>query len=150
VEIANRYSEEAEKFTIPSGTVRGSDVEDADTLAILWRIAPLVQKAADGWRKAALEKRLEGVDIPGLELSERRGTREITNAAAAFDAIADKIKPEDFIQACDVKIGALEKIFADSFPRGEKGSSKKELMTRLIDASAVSSGAPVQMLRELK
>ena len=151
VSVASRYDKEFEKYTLPAtGTTNGSEVDDVETLAILWRIAPLVQKAADGWRKAALQKRLDGHDIPGLELTERAAPREISNAAAAFEAISDKVKPEDFIQACDVKIGALEKIFAETFPRGEKGSSKKELMTRLIDASAVSSGAPVQMLRELK
>lgn len=146
-DIASRYDEEGKKYTIPP---TGADVSDPDTLAVLWRIAPLIQKAADGWRKAALQMRLDGTDVPGLELTERRGTREITNGAAAFSAISDRVKPEDFIQACDVKIGALEKLFAESFPRGEKGTSKKELMTRLLDASAVSSGAPVQMLRELK
>jgi superfamily II DNA or RNA helicase len=150
-DIASRYDEEGKKYSIPAtGAVRGSDVTDPDTLAILWRIAPLVQKAADGWRKAALQTRLDGTDIPGLELTERAAPREITNAAAAFSAISDKVKPEDFIQACDVKVGALEKIFAETFPRGEKGSSKKELMHRLLDASAISSGAPVQLLRELK
>jgi superfamily II DNA or RNA helicase len=146
-DIASRYDAEGRKYAIPAG---GADVNDPETLAVLWRLAPLISKAADGWRKAALQTRLEGTDVPGLELFERTGSREITNAAAAFSAISDKVKPEDFIQACDVKIGALEKIFAETFPRGEKGSSKKELMHRLLDASAVSTGAPVQMLRELK
>jgi superfamily II DNA or RNA helicase len=150
VEIANRYAEDGKKYQLPSGSVHGTDIEDPQTLAILWRIAPLVQKAAGGWRKAALEKRMEGEDIPGLELYEKAGAREITNAAAAFEAISDRVKPEDFIHACDVKITDLEKIFADSFPRGEKGKSKKELMSRLTDASAISSGAPQQLLRELK
>lgn len=150
-DIASRYNEDGKKYSIPAtGTTHGSEITDPETLAVLWRIAPLITKAAEGWRKAALQMRLEGTDVPGLELTERAGTREITNAAAAFSAISDRVKPEDFIQACDVKIGALEKIFAGSFPRGEKGSSKKELMHRLLDASAISSGAPVQMLRELK
>jgi len=149
-EVASRYNEDGKKFSLPAGSVHGSDIEDPETLAVLWRIAPIVAKAADGWRKAALEKKLEGVELPGLELAERSGKREITSAVAAFEAVKDKVKPEDFIEACDVKITALEKVFADSFPRGEKGPSKKVLMGRLLDASAVSSGAPVQMLRELK
>lgn len=151
VSIASRYDEEFKKYTLPAtGPTHGSEVDDVESLAILWRIAPLVKKASEGWRKAALQKRLDGFDIPGLTLAERAGSREITNAAGAFEAVADRVKPEDFIQACDVKIGALEKIFAETFPRGSKGSSKKELMTRLIDASAISSGAPSQELRELK
>lgn len=151
VSIASRYDKEFEQYAIPAtGSLKGPEVDDVETLAILWRIAPFVEKASKGWRKAALKKRLEGFDIPGLTLAERAGSREITNAAGAFEAVADRVKPEDFIQACDVKIGALEKIFAETFPRGSKGSSKKELMTRLIDASAISSGAPSQELRELK
>ena len=151
VDIASRYDTEGRKYSIPStGSTHGPDIDDPETLAVLWRIAPLIKKASEGWRKAALKMRQEGTDVPGLELTERAGDREITNAAAAFSAISDRVKPEDFIQACEVKIGELEKIFAETFPRGEKGSSKKELMSRLLDASAVSSGAPVQMLRELK
>lgn len=150
-DIASRYDKDGEKYAVPkTGTTHGADINDPETLAVLWRIAPLIKKASEGWRKAALQMRLDGTDVPGLELAERAGDREITNAAAAFSAISDRVKPEDFIQACEVKIGALEKIFADSFPRGEKGSSKKELMNRLHDASAVSSGVPVQLLRELK
>lgn len=149
-DIASRYNDEGAKFELPTQSVHGSDIDDAKTLAVLWRIAPLVKKAADGWRKRALDKRLEGVDIPGLELTERRGERRVTDAAAAFKAVSDKISPEDFMAACDVAIGPLEKLFADAFPRGQKGSSKKELTARLMDAEALSSGAPVQMLRELK
>lgn len=150
LEVANRYASDGEKFSLPAGSVHGSDIEDPATLAVLWRIAPLVQKAADGWRKAALEKRLEGTELPGLELTERKGKREITSATAAFEAVKDRVDPRTFIEACDIRIGALETIFAETAPRGEKGKAKGELMTRLLDASAVSSGAPVQMLRELK
>jgi len=150
VEVASKYGAGGELYKLPDDTSHGSDISDVKALAVLWKIAPIVKKAADGWRKAALEKRMEGEDIPGLELFEKQGAREINNAVAAFNAVSDKIDPKDFIEACDVKIGALEKLFADSFPRGKKASSKKELMARLLDADAVSSGAPVPMLRELK
>jgi hypothetical protein len=151
VEIANRANKHGEKYELPKGgRLDGEDI-DPQTLAVLWRIAPLVQTVAEGWRGLALKKRVEeGIDIPGTELYEKKGTRSITNAMAAYDAIKDKVTPESFIEACDVKIGDLEKVFAATFPRGEKGASKSELMCRLLDASALTSGATVQLLRESK
>ncbi len=150
VEIANRYTEQGKKFQLPQGSVHGSDIGDPETLAVLWRLAPLVQKAADGWRKAALTKRLDGEDIPGLELVERRGTRVIRDPQAAYEAVKDRVSVEDFIAACDVQVTALENVYAASAPKGGKAAAKKELMGRLSDNDAVSSGAPVHMLRELK
>ena len=92
----------------------------------------------------------EGIDIPGTELFEKKGTRSITNALAAYDAVKDKLSPTEFIEACDVKITALEEAFKEKFPRGEKGASKEVLTGLLLDAAALTSGAPVHMLRESK
>ena len=150
--IAERYVGDGRKFSLPSsGTLHGSEIDDPEALAILWRIAPIVTKAADGWRKRALEMCVdEQIELPGLEVVEKRGTRSVTNAMAAFEAVADKVTAQDFIEACDVNIGALEKLFADTFPRGEKASSKRVLMARLLDADAITSGAPVKQLKEKK
>jgi len=151
IEIANRANKDGEKYELPKGgRLDGEDI-DPQTLAVLWRIAPLIKTVSEGWRSLALKKRVEeGMDIPGTELYEKKGTRSITNAMAAYDAIKDKVSPESFIEACDVKITELEKVFAATFPRGEKGASKSELTCRLLDASALTSGAPVQLLRESK
>jgi hypothetical protein len=151
IEIANRANKDGEKYELPAGgRLDGEDIDPA-TLAVLWRIAPLIKTVSEAWRALALHKRMdEGIDIPGTELFEKKGTRSITNALAAYDAVKDKLSPTEFIEACDVKITALEEAFKEKFPRGEKGASKEVLTGLLLDAAALTSGAPVHMLRESK
>jgi hypothetical protein len=150
IELANRYAGEVEKYTLPETSVHGSEITDPDTLTVLWRIAPILQKASEGWRKAALEARMEGQDLPGLELFERKGSREITDAVGAFEAVKDTLTAEEILSAADLKIGALEKLWQSKQPHGQKKASLGELKTRLMEASALSSGSPSYMLRESK
>lgn len=153
MEVLKRFGKNEEKFTLPEGSLDRLEITDPFALAVLYRMAPIITEAAKGWRGRALELRKDfGIDIPGYDLAERRGSRAITDCAAAFEAIKDRVSAEELIRggAVDFKIGELETIFAASYPRGEKGSSKTVLMDRLIDADAVSKGAPVQYLRELK
>lgn len=148
--LAMQYSGEEEPYRLPENlpTVHGSLVEDPAVTAKLYRIAGLMEKAAAGWKKAALEKRLSGIDIPGFDLAERRGSRAITDATAAYEAVKDRLSAEDLVKASKLSIGSLEELWANTFKRGEKGGSLKLLMERLIDCDAVTSGAPVQYLRE--
>ena len=151
VEIANRANKDGEKYELPKGgRLDGEDI-DPETLAVLWRIAPLIKTVSEGWRALALHKRMEeGIDIPGTFLAEKKGTRSITNALAAYEAVKDKMSAADFISACDVKIGALTESYRAAFPRGEKKAGEEELTERLLDAAALTSGAPVHYLREEK
>lgn len=150
IELANRYLGEEDKYALPETSVHGSQITDPETLAVLWRIAPILKTATEGWRKAALEARLEGQDIPGLDLFERKGTREITDAPGAYEAVKDTLTAEELLSACDLKIGALEKLWQEKQPRGRKKASLGELTQRLLEASALSSGSPSFMLREIK
>jgi superfamily II DNA or RNA helicase len=150
VELANRYLGEGDKYKLPETSVHGSEITDPETLTVLWRIAPVLKAATEGWRKAALESRLEGNDLPGLELFERRGTREITDAPGAYEAVKDVLTAEELLSAADLKVGALEKLWQSKQPRGSKKASLDELMMRLTEASAISSGAPTLMLKESK
>lgn len=149
-EIAAKYDAEKAKYALPENleTAHGSLIDNPETLARLYRLAGLVEKAAEGWKRATLEKRLAGVDIPGFDLAERRGKREITSAVAAFEAVKERVPAETLLEAAKLSIGALEDLWAQTFPRGQKSGSKQLLMEALIDADAVSSGAPVQFLRE--
>jgi superfamily II DNA or RNA helicase len=150
VELANRYLGETDKYALPAASVHGSEITDPETLAVLWRIAPILKTATEGWRKAALESRMEGNDLPGLELYERRGVREITDALGAYEAVKDTLTAEELLSAADLKIGALEKLWQEKQPRGSKKASLGELTMRLTEASALSSGSPTLLLREIK
>jgi superfamily II DNA or RNA helicase len=150
IELANRYLGEGDKYALPETSVHGSEITDPETLAVLWRIAPILKTATEGWRKAALEARLEGQDIPGLDLFERKGVREITDAMGAYEAVKDTLTAEELLSAADLKVGALEKLWQEKQPRGSKKASLVELTQRLMEASALSSGSPTFQLREIK
>jgi hypothetical protein len=150
VELANRYLGEHDKFSLPTSSVHGSEITDVETLVALWRIAPILKTATEGWRKAALEARLEGNDLPGLDLFERKGTREITDTVGAYEAVKDVLTAEEILSASDLKVGALEKLWQEKQPRGSKKASLGDLTNRLLQASALSSGSPTYQLREIK
>jgi superfamily II DNA or RNA helicase len=150
IELANRYLGEKDKYALPETTAHGSEITDPETLAVLWRIAPILKTATEGWRKAALESRLEGNDIPGLDLFERKGVREITDALGAYEAVKDTLTAEELLSAADLKVGALEKLWQGKQPRGSKKASLVELTQRLMEASALTSGSPTYQLREIK
>jgi len=150
VELANRFSGKTDKYVLPETTENTATVEDPETLVALWRLSPLVSAAIEGWRKNALDARLNGTDLPGLELTERKGVREITDTMGAYEAVKDVLSAEELLVGCKLKIGELEQLWKDKQPRGSKETSLGELTMRLMDASAISSGRPVQMLRECK
>lgn len=150
VELANRYVGDLEKYKLPNTATHGAEITDPETLVALWRLAPILKTATEGWRKAALEARLNGEDLEGLELYERRGTREITDACGAYEAVKDTISAEELLSAADIKLGALEKLWQSKQPRGSKKTSLGDLTMRLMEASALTSGSPSLLLRESK
>jgi hypothetical protein len=152
-ELAAKYAPETTKFLVPVQeleSAHGSEITRPEHLASLYRMAGLMEKAAEGWKKAALDARLNGTDIPGYDLAERKGARVITSATAAFEAVKDRLPAEALLQAAKLSIGTVEELWAETFPRGQKGKSKESLMAALIDSDAVSSGAPSFYLRESK
>ena len=131
--------------------MHGAEINSPEAFSVLLRVKPIVEKAASGWSEGAKRLRIEeGVDIPGWDLAERKGSREITNAKLAYEAVKDRIPADVLLEAAALKIGALEDLWKETFDRGDKKKSLVELMDRLTDHSAVSSGAPTTYFRELK
>jgi hypothetical protein len=151
-EIAAKYDpDNAAKYALPQGPVRGEEIDSPEAFSVLLRIKPIVEKAAAGWSSGAKRLRIEeGFDIPGWDLAERKGAREITNAKLAYEAVKDRIPAEVLLEAADLKIGALETLWKETFGRGDKKKSLADLMDRLTDADAISNGAPTTYFRELK
>jgi len=114
-------------------------------------IAPIMEKWCSQMKKRALQLRLEeGVEIPGFDLCERASAFSITDAAAAWAAVKDKVSPEEYATCVDVKIGDLEKVFASKFGRGEKGAAKAKLRDLLTDMDAAKSEGVVHFLKRQK
>lgn len=147
--IAEKYS--GESIPTPSGTVHGSEVRDPAYMADLLRLCPILEKAIAGWKKAALDLRLSGENIPGYELVESAGRRNITSATDAYQLFTERGgKPEDFVTAADVRMTAFEEIFCSLAPKGHKGKWKEQLTELLAARGAISSGAPSRYLKQVK
>lgn len=151
VEITRKYAEPVDPAFPKDSDFHGSHISDPAAIASLLRMAPILAKAIDGWKKAAMDMRMQGTNIPGYDLVDFAGRREITNPRLAFDLFVEKGgKPEDFINAVDVRIGDFENIFANLAPRGKKGAWKAEASELLIARDALSAGAPSRQLRAVR
>lgn len=155
-EIANRYAKEHNKFVLPAGSMHGSEISDPTAFSVLLRLKPFVESAVEGWSRAAFKMREEdGIDIPGFDIFERKGTRSISNTMAAYSVIKDLVTAEELLEKCSIGIGDFETVYRSKIPRGKKGQPGKDaavaaLMDKLQDVDALTSGAPVRFLKALK
>lgn len=148
--VASRYEETG--FTLPEGSMHGSEIKDPAVFAELLKLAPIVEKAASGWRKAALALWQEdGVAIPGYGLVEREGVRKITAPRVAYDLFLERGgQPGDFADHATIGIGDMEDLWASIAPKGKKGASKQELTDLLLDRDAITLGQKSVYLKQQK
>jgi len=150
MKVAVGYSETP--LILPEGPMHGSDITDPGVLAQLMRIGPIIEKAASGWRKAALALWQEnGVAIPGFDLIEREGARKITSARIAYDLFLERGgEAAAFADIADVGIKDMEDLWASIAPKGKKGASKQELTDLLTDREALTLGQKTVYLKQQK
>lgn len=147
VEVARRYDETLLP-KIPKGTLHGSEITDPQTMAELLRIKPALEKALSGWPKAAMEMYHSGTEIPGYELAQRVGKRQIENAAAVFELVKDKITLEQFLkEACQIRYSELEELYASTAPPRQKGKYKELLDAILCDADLIGGRGTTPYLK---
>lgn len=150
--IGRAYSPELE---IPKDiNFHGSEVKDPNTLAQLHTLAPVMEKAAGGWKKAALEMNDSGTPIPGYEIVIRNGNRSITSAKDAFKIVKEHFVPgmtvEDFLQHCDVTVGGLEELVGAASPKGKKKKNLDLLEAHLEDEDCLTFGGGSRFLKKIK
>lgn len=143
--VAKRYEP---ALMIPDD-LHGSAITDPTTMSRALLVAPILEKWAAGVKNAALTMRMEqGVEIPGFILCERKGSRKITDAQAAWETVKDVISPEEFAGCADVSMPDLEKAVAAKAPRGAKEAAKQQLEDRLRDRSALTNASTVHYLKQ--
>lgn len=147
LKLAGRYEPSLE---LPAGSLHGSEITDPTTIANLHRIAPIVEKAAGGWKKRALDLWDEGTAIPGFEIVEKKGMRSIASARAAYDFVKDKVPVDQYLDACSVSAVALEDLYAAAHGRGDKGEAKKRLNALLTDEEILSTGGGSRYLKAIR
>jgi len=128
------------------------DFSNLESVALKLKLAPILEDWAKQIKATALDLALnEGVEFPGFQLSERKTPRSITSALLAYEVVKDTVALNDFLAACSkVSVPDLEKNFAESLPRGKKGTAKQELVDRLTDAGCLKQDGMIHVLKQTK
>jgi hypothetical protein len=147
LEIARRYSPDLQ---LPPGSLHGSEVTDPKVFATLLHVAPAVEKAVSGWKRAALDMWDAGTAIPDFEIASRSGRRSIASAKAAYEVVKDKVPVDQFLEACSVSPTQLEDLYVAAFPRGQKQKAKEVLEGLLVDQEILTAGGESRHLRPIR
>lgn len=103
-------------------------------------VASIMERWAKNVRSTALELRLEGVEIPGYELKQTAGNRKIKDVASTWGALKEIVPQEEFLEACSLTIGTLEKKLKEQAPRGQKQEFAKSTLEVLDDLGLIERG----------
>lgn len=136
VEAARRYDPDAQ---LPE-TTHGALITKPEQLAQLLAIKPLLEKMMDGWTAQAKSMMLEqGVEVPGYEMREMSGTREITNVQAALEVAREYgVTQAEFMQEVSgMPVGAWEGLIEAKAPKGKKKALKEEALGKLAVAGGI-------------
>lgn len=144
--IARQYDSE---LVLPA-EVHPSKVSDPAHMATMLDVASVMDKWVQSARHHFTEAALNGADIPGYELREKKASRSVDDALSAWAVCREKIPQEAFIEACSVSVPDLEKAWCADAKRGEKGKAREELMEKLIEAGALKQGAPTHYLGRVR
>lgn len=135
MEILSKY---ATDFKIPD-EVHGSAIDDPETLATLLPWTSVMETWAGGIKKRSKEVVLEeGLTIPGYEIKERAGSKAISSALAAYEAVKDHMTLEEFLgQIGDLPFNSIADVVYNAAPKGKKTKAKNELEDALRDQGAL-------------
>lgn len=150
-DIARRY---APDLALPDIDFHGSAVTDPQHFEVLLRAKPALEKACEGWSRAALEMHDAGTPIPNCEVTSRAGRKSVVSARGAFDLlkqeVAPGLKPEDFIDACSITSGALDDLVKAAAPNRKKGKTVEYFQSALMDADLVTQGGGGRYIRPVR
>ena len=127
-----------------------SKVTDPAQMASMLQVANVMDKWVTSCRHHFTQAALNGADIPGFELREKKAARSVDDAVACWLVAKEKIPQDQFIKACDISLPELEKMWVADAPKGGKGKAKEELMEKLIEIGALKQGAPTHYLARIK
>tara|TARA_R110002020_G_scaffold241992_2_gene455280 strand:- start:170 stop:1039 length:870 start_codon:yes stop_codon:yes gene_type:complete len=103
-------------------------------------VASIMERWAKNVRNTALELRLEGVEIPGYELKQTAGNRKIKDVTRTWSALKEIVPQEEFLEACSITIGTLEKKLKEQAPRGQKQEFAKSTLEVLDGLGLIERG----------
>ena len=108
----------------------------------------------DPWCKEVKEKAkhmiLNGDNVLGYGIRERKGSPTMGNPSDVYDAVKDKVTIEEFNSTCDVKLTKLKKLVREKAPKGTKGLSEELLVSTLKQKSLLTDPEPSLVLYKRK
>jgi len=127
-----------------------SKVTDPKSMAVMLNAASVMDNWVASVRHHFTQAALNGADIPGYELRERKSTRSLEGAKDTFAAVSDVVSIEEFVETCSVSMADLEKLWCSKAAKGKKGKAKEVLMSKLIEAGVLHQGSPTLFLGKVK
>ncbi len=138
---------QAESFEIIKADTATLDVSQLPDLLDRCDLADRVIKSI---REAALEAVQQGEIVRGWELPKATSTRSFQSTAAVFHAVSDVIDRDVFANACDIKLGALQKAWLESTDENESKKSRLESLRARLEPVTVYTEKQIRKLRKAK
>lgn len=128
-----------------------SQISDPEQMARAYAMAKVLEKWAASVKKHATEMAMNGIPIPGWEVRERAGNREIASPVLAYQVLIDAgLEPIDIVAAASLSLSKLEQIVSNKAPRGQKSASVAALNAALAAADAVTTGDSIRYLTRVR
>jgi hypothetical protein len=146
--IRNSFAE-ADRLPVPDD-LRIEALSEPQQIAYALNLARMAQDWAEKVNGFALRYRLElGQEIPGYDLIERQGKRDVTDPNAAFIVAKEfGVTEVEFLGAAKMSITALEAAVKEHAGAGDKAKAAGRFTDRLMDANAISRGGAFHVLQK--
>lgn len=143
--LARKY--QFDGYVVPD-QVHSSEVTDGKTMGALKTLARLMKSWAEAVdfqaNRMAFE---EGQEIEGFSKIKVKGKTSVISTLGAFNALKDKMGPEDFMSCCTLDMGKAEKFFSDNAAKGSKSAAIEAMKDTLTDAGLLVQGEGSYQLR---
>ena len=144
--VGNKFA----PLKIPA-SVTPSMVQDPANTGLGMQLAQVMKVWSEAFRKVTAERVLRGAPLPeGYRLQQRDGSRAVTDMAGFKREALRYLTEEEYAQAFDVSIGAIEDSIGAKAPRGSKKHAIQEFKSCLEAANVVERGSPAVFLQAEK
>ncbi len=143
--LARKY--QFDGYVVPD-QVHSSEVTDGKTMGELLRLSRLMKDWSEAVAYRAKQTAFEeGQEIDGFTKLKVGGKTSVLSTLGAFNALKDKMSPEDFMSCCTLDMGKAEKFFSDNAARGGKTAAIEAMKDTLTDAGLLVQGEGSFQLR---
>lgn len=143
--LARKY--QFDGYVVPD-QVHSSEVTDGKTMGALLRLSRLMKDWSEAVAYRAKQMAFEeGQEIDGFTKLKVGGKTSVLSTLGAFNALKDKMSPEDFMSCCTLDMGKAEKFFSDSAAKGSKSAAIEDMKDTLTDAGLLVQGEGSYQLR---